>query len=131
VDVLKTLESVGLPGWVLIIASMVFIAKQVGALDWAFNRLADAQEHHQGSEAQQANFERLQISWQQERLSTILEENESFIRESISKKLDAIDSKIYRLEMTMAQHRDTLAVIGREVYELKRELQAREDEPES
>lgn len=127
-DILQALESVGLPGWVLIIAALVWTLKQFGALDWVFGRIADAQEHYQSSESQQANFERLQISWQQERLSTILEENESFIRESISKKLDAIDGKIYRQEMTIAQLRDTLAIIGRELYELKKELQVK-DEP--
>ena len=123
-DILKTLADIGLPGWFIIAAATVFILYQFGLLKWLTGWLSDRQEHAQKIEDKQANFERLQQSWQSERLATILEENESFIRERVWGKLDkidkAIEERLYRLEMTLAQLRDTLAIIGREIYELKR-----------
>ena len=123
-DILKALQDVGLPGWVLIVAAIIFILRQFGLLQWLTERITDTQEHAQGRQDKQADFERLQQSWQSERLSTILEETESFIRERVWVKLDkidkAIEERLYRLEMTLSQLRDTLAIMGREIYELKR-----------
>ena len=131
-DILKALQDVGLPGWVLIFAALIFILRQFGLLQWLTERITDTQEHAQTREDRQAEFERLQVSWQSERLATILEENESFIRERVWGKLDkidkAIEERLYRLEMTLSQLRDTLAITGRELYEIKRAITKR---PES
>ena len=133
-DILKILADIGLPGWVLITAALIFILRQVGLLQWLTERITDTQEHTQKREDQQANFEQLQMSWQSDRLATILEENESFIRERVWGKLDridkAIEERLYRLEMTLAQLRDTLTVVGREIYELKRLIGKRKDDDE-
>lgn len=134
-DILEALQDVGLPGWVVIIAALLFALRQFGLLQWLTERITDTQEHAQGRQDKQAEFERLQASWQSDRIATILEENESFIRERVWGKLDkidkAIEERLYRLEMTLAQLRDTLAVTGREIYELKRVVTRLKSDPAS
>lgn len=131
-DALKILSDIGLPGWFIIIAAFIFILNQVGILKWMGERWADTQEHSQSQEDKESQYRRLQDSWQQDRLSTLLEENESFIRERVWGKMDkvdkAIEERLYRFEMTLAQLRDTLAIIGREIYELKRILKDKSEE---
>lgn len=47
---LSALGDLGLPEWVVILAALIFILKQVGLLDFAYGHLADRREHQQQAE---------------------------------------------------------------------------------
>lgn len=95
---------------------------------WFSHSSEDEREFRQTEEMAQANFERLQISWQQERLSTILEENESFIRERVWAQLDkidrAIEDRLYKVELSINQFKAVLDVHARNIYELEKRQRA-------
>ncbi len=52
---LSTLKNLGLPEWLIILAVLVFILKQVGALNFIYSRLVDTSEHKQQSEDRQTD----------------------------------------------------------------------------
>lgn len=115
-EILQALQQLGLPGWFLIIASSVAILHYTGIIKLLGERVADQQEHIQSAEEKREQYRRLQDSWQQDRISTLLEENESFIRERIWEKLTEIEMGVRKLDMTVAQTRDTLGAVYREIY---------------
>ncbi|MFQ5576592.1 MAG: hypothetical protein ACE5G8_06340 [Anaerolineae bacterium] len=52
----------------------------------------DRREQRQALTERQQNYELLQASWREDKLATLLEENSSFIRETVSAKLDKIET---------------------------------------
>lgn len=130
-DLLQILSQLGLPGWLMSIAALVIILHYVGIIKWFSDQWSDKQEHTQRIETEQAHYDILQASWREDKLATILEEESSFIRDKIDRKLDRVEGKLdkevsdklYRFEMTIAQLRDTITVLSREAYELRKLLQ--------
>ena len=57
---LSTLKNLGLPEWLIILAVLVFILKQVGALNFIYSRLVDTSEHKQQSEDRQTDWSRME-----------------------------------------------------------------------
>lgn len=86
---LQALSNLGLPGWLVGAAAIVFILKQVGLLEFLTSRFVDVQEHRQASE------------------NVAIEILRSVIRESITeysnemrdfdKRLIELDKSIYKL----------------------------------
>lgn len=66
-DILTSLESLGLPAWVVIIAALVVILKQVGLLDFIVSRLKQSSEFaQQQTEARNAAEQSEQVAlWSQ------------------------------------------------------------------
>lgn len=123
-DLLPVLERLGLPGWLMSIAAVIIILHYTGVIKWTTDRLADRQEHSQSSEDRQRNYAALQESWREDRLATLLEETESFIREQVFKQLEEIGKTQYRFEMTLSQYRAVMEVNGREIYALTKQGRA-------
>lgn len=129
-DLLEPLSKIGLPGWLVSIAAIIIIFHYTGLIKWLTERYTDSQEHSQDIEKERAHYGILQSSWREDKIGALLEEESSFIRDKIDKKLDRVESKIdkeiadklYRFEMTISQLRDTIAVLGREAYELRKLL---------
>jgi len=129
-DLLQGLASLGLPNWLVIFAALVVILHYTGISKWFTDIWSDKQEHTQEIEKEKTRYGILQSSWREDKLATLLEDDASFIREKIDKKLDRVESKIdkdiaeklYRFEMTIAQLRDIISVLSREAYELRKLL---------
>ena len=81
--------------------------------------MGDIREHDQRIQLEDVRYRHLQDSWQQDRLSFILEENESFIREQVWLKLGDIEQAIRRTELTLAQMRDSLMIVYKELSHIR------------
>lgn len=96
-----------------------------------FTRHEEAEDTHERQlELKDQDYRQLRQSWREDKWADFLEDLLSFLKDELLKEVKKIADNQYRFEMTIAQFRDTVAVMGREIYELKRTLQRQKDDDE-
>lgn len=130
-DLLKAFQSLGLPDWFIIVASTIVILRYSGLLRWLTNTLSDVREHSQDLEREKAHYQILQHSWERDKLASILEEDNSFIREQVWDLLKEVKEWQRRSERIQAQHRDTTGILTGLLYELKEEIKGEHKETDN
>lgn len=112
-QILILLTSIGAAVWALI---KVVIPKIIEA---KIEDAKDTREYSQELEKSEMRYRQLQDSWTKDKLTDILEQNESFIRDSIHQDLQQIKSKMHQMEMTVAQVRDIMSIVTMEIRGIK------------
>ena len=128
--------------WTTIIISILSTLTTVGASIWALVKTIlpklieakiedrkDTRDFEQELKKAQQSFNNLQTSWTADKLTDILEQDESFIRDIVTsflrdilKTQDDVKDEIKKFAAQAMIHRDTTANLSVEVIRLKREV---------
>lgn len=111
--ILSVLGNVGVAVWALV-KNLIPTWQQAGIAE-----KTDEREHRQTLEEARQRYSILNEAYTSDRLSVLLEENESFIRERVWEELAKISERQRKTEYTMAQTRDTLAILCSAIEELR------------
>jgi hypothetical protein len=110
---LQTLSNLGLPEWLVIIAALVFIAKQVGLLDFFLARFTDIREHKQATE-------NVAIEVLKEVMREAIHERSEESGEH-SKAINELDKSIYRLGIQIDNNTQSIRALAGIISEMKSE----------
>lgn len=111
-DFLKVLTELGLPGWVVIFAAIVFILKQVGILDYFQSQFSDVREHKQQSE-------NIAIEALREIIRESVQEYSKEMRD-VDKSIDNLDKTIYKLKVQIENLNKTVTQLAGIIAEQNR-----------
>lgn len=137
-DFLKLLDTLGVPGWFIIIAAIIFIAKQVGLLDFFVSRLKQSSEFaQQQTEARNAAEQSEQVAlWSQmtQLQSQALQQNELLLEfiidtsktwntkhaECLDEVLERQQSIIYEIRQLAAKFTIMVSIVEQNYTEKKK-----------
>ena len=126
----SALSQLGLPGWAISVAALVFILERVGVFAKLYELAHGQQDHQNKMSEQRENYRNLQDSWQNERFADFLANSIDFLQVQVMKRLDKFDERLDQHDRTTTQTKDVLTTIYRELSHLQEIVSGRLDEAE-